>query len=135
MSDQESLILLVTPPGPEGEFDQTFMERSGHHVVVCHGPEPATLCPLLAGDGCEMVDDAHGIVFELDLDRPQHRAILHRYRQVVRPDVPIRAIVRPGQDIRYADQLAGVEVWAREPSVAELDGFVAEVEGADRAGL
>ena len=44
-----------------------------------------------------MVDSAHGIVFLLDLDRPQHRAILRRYREVVRADVPIRAVVKPGQ--------------------------------------
>jgi hypothetical protein len=29
----------------------------------------------------------------LDLDRPQHRAILRRYRDLARPEVPIRAIV------------------------------------------
>jgi len=33
---------------------------------------------------------------------------------------------------RYADLLADVEVWRREPSVADLDGFAREVEAADR---
>jgi hypothetical protein len=126
------MILIDVTPGAEGEFDRSFLERTGHEVVVCHGPDPSALCPLLAGAGCENVDGAHGIIFELDLDRPQHRAILQRYREVTRPDVPIRAVVRSGQRDRYGDLLAPFEVWEHEPTVAELDGFAAEVEAADR---
>ena len=37
------------------------------------GPITARLCPLLAGKGCRDFEDAHGVMFELDLDRPQHR--------------------------------------------------------------
>jgi hypothetical protein len=89
-------------------------------------------CPLLAGPGCELVDRAHGIVFVLDLDRLQHRSILERYRQVTLPSVPIRAVVRPGQRQQYADLLADFEVWEHEPNAADLDGFSAEVEAAER---
>lgn len=125
------VILLDVPPGGEGEFDASFLERTGHPVVVCHGPADH-LCPLLGGQACPKYDTAHGIVFELDLDRAQHRAILDRYRALSRPDLPIRVVVRPDQAARYRDTLAGVEVWAREPTVADLDGFAARVEAADR---
>lgn len=134
MNAPHGLILIDVSPGRGAEFDRAFLERAGHEVVVCHGPGHAKVCPILDGTGCESVDRAHGIVFELDLDREQHRAILQRYRQVTRPEVPIRAVVRPGQRERYAELVAEVEVWEREPTVAELDGFAAEVEAADRAG-
>lgn len=132
MDEQQGAILIDVTPGPDGEFDRSFLERVGHDVLVCHGPEKGQICPLLRGVGCENVDQAHGIVFALDLDVAQHRAILRRYRKVTPGDTPIRAVVRPGQRERYADLLADVEVWEGDPTAAELDGFAAEVEAADR---
>jgi hypothetical protein len=132
MNEPYGMILIDVTPGSEGEFDRSFLERTGHNVVMCHGPGHDALCPLLAGTGCEMVDQAHGIVFALDLDREQHRAILQRYREVTRPELPIRVVVRPGQREKYADLLTEFEVWEHEPTVAELDGFAASVDTADR---
>jgi hypothetical protein len=132
MNEPHGMILIDVTPGSGGEFDRSFLERTGHDVVVCHGPEHGGACPLLSGTGCEMVDRAHGIVFALDLDHEQHRAILQRYHEITRPEVPIRAVVRPGQRTKYADQLAAFDVWEHEPTVAELDGFAAGVEAADR---
>ncbi|MCZ7525873.1 MAG: hypothetical protein M5U14_05460 [Acidimicrobiia bacterium] len=130
--DAEGVILLDVVPGPDGEFDRSFLERVGHRVVVCHGPAHKQLCPILAGAGCVKAEGAHGIVFALDLDRAQHRAILRRYVETTREDVPIRVVVKPGQEERFANLLRDVEVWVGEPNVAELDGFAAEVESADR---
>jgi hypothetical protein len=127
----EGMILLDVTTGT-GEFDRDMLERLGHVVKVCHGPEHATLCPLLAGKGCDAFTQAHGVIFELDLDRPQHRAILRRYRELARADVPIRVITSGEQATRYARELRGIEVVAHEPTVADLDGFAAEVEAADR---
>jgi hypothetical protein len=126
--DDHGLILIDIGEGASATFDQRFLERNGHAVVVCHGPDHGTLCPILTATGCQSVTDAHGIIFVLDLDRPQHRAILARYRDVVRPEVPIRAAIRPGQRERYPELLDRVEVWEHEPTVADLDGFAAEVE-------
>ena len=78
-----------------------------------------------------MVEDAHGVIFQLDLDRPEHRDILSRYQEAIPDDVPIVAVVEPGQDKRYANLLAGVQVWVGEPSIAQLDGLAAETETAD----
>jgi len=72
------------------------------------------------------------VIFELDLDRPQHRAILQRYRECALDDVPIRAVTTAGHAMRYADELRGIEVLAHGSTVADLDGFAAEVEAADR---
>jgi hypothetical protein len=130
--DERGLILLDVPPGSEGEFDQTILEKLEHPVVVCHGPHQGELCPILAARGCPMVDAAHGIVFALDLDRPQHRAILDAYRAHRGGDMPIRVVVRKEQIERYGDLLEDFEIWRHDPSVAELDGFAAEVEAADR---
>lgn len=126
------VILLDVTPGDGQPFDQTWLERADHPVIVCHGPHEGALCPLLAGTGCAKFDAAHGIVFELDLDRPQHRAIVQRYRALGREDLPIRVVATPEQAERYRDELAGVEVWTHEPTVADLDGFAAEVEAGER---
>jgi len=126
--DAEGLILDVTPS--DGEFDRDFLEKLGHPVLICHGPEEGHLCPILKG-GCEMVNSAHGIVFQLDLDRPQHRAILKRYQEIVAEDVPLVVVIRDGQKEQYADLFERVHVWEGEPTAAELDGFAAEVEAAD----
>jgi hypothetical protein len=131
MNDKHGMILIDVAPGEAASFDQRFLERNGHEVVMCHGPDHGALCPILSKAGCHLVTDAHGIVFVLDLDRAQHRAILDRYCDVVRPEVPIRAVIRPGQGERYAKVLGRVEVWEHDPTAADLDGFSAAVDAAD----
>jgi hypothetical protein len=124
-------ILLDVASG-SGGYEQDLLERFGHPVRVCHGPEHGTVCPLLSGTTCDAFEDAHGVIFELDLDRPQHRAILRRYRELARPDVPIRAVVSAEQAERYRATLDGIEIYTHESTVADLDGFASEVEAADR---
>ncbi len=125
----DSPILFDLPEGIPSDAD--FLERLGHEVLVCHGPPAKTLCPILKGEGCSIVEAAHGIVFQLDLDRPQHRAILARYKEVVRDDVPIWVVARPDQAIRHSQLLAGLKVLSHSPVAGELDGLAAEVEAAD----
>jgi hypothetical protein len=124
-------VLLDAPSPTDVTFDVAFLERNDHPVIVCRGPAVGQLCPLLAEDRCAKYDAAHGVVFELDLDRPQHQAILQRYR-ARNPDIPIRVVVPSDQAGRFPDLLADVQVWEREPTVADLDGFAAEIEAADR---
>jgi hypothetical protein len=129
MKSQGPILIDVAT---SGRFESGLLERWGHAVNVCHGPGDDEICPILTNAGCAAVDGAHGIVFELDLDTPQHRAILARYVEVVRPEVPIRIVVTPEQAERYADLLTAVQVWTHQPNVAELDGFSAQVDAADR---
>jgi hypothetical protein len=133
MTDEDTagMILLDVSAGT-GDFDRSMLARFGHPVRMCHGPEHATLCPLLAGKGCADFAEAHGVIFELDLDRPQHRAIVQRYREIARPDVPIRVVTTAEQAERYAEELRGIEVLTHASTVADLDGFAAEVEAAAR---
>lgn len=126
------IILVDVPPGEDETFDASFLDKIGHPVRVCRGPAAEAVCPLVAGVECEKFDVAHGIVFELDLDRPQHRAIVERYRALAGPEMPIRVVVRAGQEERYREFLDQVQVWSHEPTVADLDGFAAEVEAVDR---
>jgi hypothetical protein len=130
---REGVVLLDVPEGG-GSFEHSILERFGHPVEVCNGPEPASLCPLLGGSGCTKFEHARGIVFELDLDRPQHRAILDRYQELASTDVPIRVVVQPGQRERYDSVLNNVQLWDHEPSVADLDGFAAQIESLERFG-
>jgi hypothetical protein len=131
---QGGVVLLDIGPGPDGEFDRSMLERLGHPVTVCSGPEEHALCPLVGGHGCQQYEEAHGIVFALDLERPEHRAILRSYRDMGPAELPIRVVCTPEQVGRFADVLRDVEVWDHEPTVADLDGFAAEVEAADRWG-
>ena len=126
---EQSLILDVTPG--DATFDTRFLQPLGHPVLVCHGPGEGNPCPIFHSE-CSKVSDAHGIVFQLDLDRPQHREILRRYQEVVADDIPILASVKPGQDEAYRDLLAGVYVVVGEPGAADLDGFAARVEASDK---
>jgi hypothetical protein len=132
MEDNQGTVLLDVSPGSAGEFDRLSLERMGHPVVVCHGPS-GDGCPLVGGRGCQKFEAAHGVVFKFDLGRVEHREILRSYQHLARPDTPIRVLVTPEESERYADLLSGVETWTHEPNVADLDGFAAEVEAADRA--
>ena len=126
------VVLLDVSPGSGEEFERSFLEKVGHPALVCHGPHEGQLCPLLAGKGCAKFEAAHGIVFELDLDTPQHRAIVKRYQKLAQEGMPIRVVATPEQADRYREALDGVEVWTHLPTAADLDGFAAEVEAADR---
>ena len=125
------LILDVTPGDHEG-FERHLLEGMGHRVEVCHGPGGHDGCPLLEEGTCDLVEKAHGVVFKLDLDRPYHRRILDRYRTVLGSVVPIAVALEPGQDQEYADHLDGLYLWNHQPTAADLDGFAALVEAADR---
>jgi len=127
----KSVILVDIPEG--ASIDTKLLEGLGHSVVVCHGPAHGTLCPILSGAGCTVAEGAHGVVFHLDLDRAQHRAILAKYKEQLREDVPIRVVTTPEQAVTYAPLLSGVQTWTKEPAAGDLDGFAAEVEAADRS--
>ena len=124
-----SYILFDLPKG-DTPVDGHFLEGLGHPVEVCHGPAHE-VCPLLTGMGCPLAEDAHGIVFEFDLDRPEHREILEKYKTALRSDVPIRVAVPPDQIARYSDLLKGLKVWDHEPVAGDLDALAAEAEAAD----
>lgn len=130
MADQ-GRILLDSPPDLDPAPVIDFLSRLDYPVDVCHGPAHGELCPILAGEGCDKVAHATGIIFHLDLERPQHRAILREYQRQVPPDIPIRVVVQPGQERTYADLLRGLMVWDHSPSPADLDGFAAMVEASE----
>jgi hypothetical protein len=46
--------------------------------------------------------------------------------------VPIRVVTSSEQATRHARELRGIEVITHSSTVADLDGFAAEVEAADR---
>jgi hypothetical protein len=129
----EKYILFDIPRGEE-PVDGAFLEGLGHRVMVCHGPDAGHLCPILSGEGCELAEGAEGIVFELDLERTQHRAILSRYKDSLRSDLPIRIVVRPDQRAKYSHLLNGLKVLDHVPVAGDLDALAAEVEAAETFG-
>jgi hypothetical protein len=133
MEPTPALIHFDVPHGDD-EAHARLMDRLGHPATVCHGPSEDSLCPILAEEGhCPLIDAAHGVVFEFDLDDGTHREILNRYLEVIDRDVPVRVIVAPDVYERHKEMLVGVDVWTHEPTAGELDGFAALVEAADAA--
>ena len=127
----EDYILFDMPSGAD-PADRRFLEQLGHRVMVCPGPAEGTICPILKGESCELAEGAQGVVFELDLDRAQHRAILTRYKESLRSDVPIRVVVPPDQVNKYPDVVKGLKVLTHPPVAGDLDALAAEAEAADR---
>ena len=127
----ESYILFDIPDGKEPDGKE-FLEGLGHRVMVCGGPEPRQLCPILKGERCRLAEDAAGVVFELDLDRPQHRAILARYRDKLSSDIPLHVVASSDQVDKYGDLLKGLKVWRSSPRAGDLDAVAAEVEAVNR---
>jgi len=129
MNDESPI--LIDSPG-DVTFDREFLEKQGHPVLTCGGPGEKGRCPILEGEHCDKLDAAHGVIFELDLDRERHRLVLERYLEILPEGMPLQVMVKPGQHERYADLLDRVPTWAHEPSAGELDGFAAQVESVDR---
>lgn len=132
MKDKGEILIDVVDAG-YGEFAADFIGTTGHPTTVCHGPGESHPCPVLEGAHCEHLENAHGVVFQFDLDNPVIREILQKYKETVPLEIPVRVVVTDEQRERYADLLEGFQVWRREPTVADLDGFAAEVEAADFA--
>ena len=119
------LILDVNPDPAALEWEQEWLTRSGLPVVTCCGPETQGGCPLLQNRRCPKIDGADGVIFQLDLDRPEHRGILSAYTREL--EVPIRVVALAAQQGRWADLLQSVELFTPPVGPAKLDAFAAEV--------
>ena len=126
-------VLLVVPEDAD-DFTASILEKLEHGVITCHGPTGRRHCPLVHGQGCAWFNEAHGIVFALDLRLPEHAAIVRHYEDLAASagrDLPIRVIVPAGSDA--PTHLGDVPTWYGDPTVAQLDGFAALVEATDRS--
>ncbi len=122
--------VLFDVPGGSEPADRQFLEDMGHRVMVCGGPVQGQLCPILSGEGCELAEGADGIVFELDLERPQHRSILREYKTSLRSDLPMRVVVPREQWADHRELLAGLKILPHTPAAGDLDGLAAEIAAA-----
>jgi len=121
----EPVVLDVNPDPNELAWEQEWLERLDLPVITCSGPHQVGACPLLQGQPCGKVEKADGILFQLDLDREDHREILRIYTETL--DVPIRVVVTTEQQRAYPDLLHNVEVFTPPVGPAALDAFASEV--------
>ena len=124
----EPVILDVNPDPDELAWEQEWLGRLELPVIPCRGPHAVGACPLLQGKACGKVDRADGILFQLDLDREDHREILRIYAEAL--EVPIRAVVTERQQRAYPELLHNVEVFTPPVGPSALDAFAAEVTSA-----
>ncbi len=132
MADKGDILIDVVDED-YGAFAQSFIEKAGHTATVCSGPTRTHPCPVLQGNHCEHLEGAAGVVFQFDLDDPIYRRLLEVYKDSVPSHLPLRVVVSEEQQKKYANLLRGVDVWVKEPSISELDGFSAEVESASQS--
>jgi hypothetical protein len=119
-------VVLDVNPNPESlDWEQEWLTRTGLPVIRCCGPEVQGGCPILDNGRCRKSHEADGVIFQLDLDRPEHRRILRKYiRQLY---VPIRVVATPEQEKRWAHLLQFVEIFNPPIGPAKLDAFAAEI--------
>jgi hypothetical protein len=119
-------VILDVNPHPEAlEWEQEWLTRMGFPVIPCCGPERQGGCPILGNGRCKRIDEADGVIFQLDLDRAEHRRILTQYiRQLY---VPIRVVATRDQQARWAHLLQFVKVFNPPVGRGTLDAFTAEV--------
>lgn len=130
------VILIDSPDETSLEEEAKFYRDLGHPVEMCMGPESREDgCPLLTGRPCPLVENADGVIFQLNLDVPENRQVLAKYISYFDDlGVPVRVVVTEEQKQRWAKLLNLVEVWTTPVTVDKLDGFSAEVEsGWERA--
>jgi len=123
---RKSVILDVNPDPDALYWEEDWLERQDVDVVRCGGPHAPGACPLLRGKACGKIVKADGILFQLNLERPDHRQILKTYSEIL--DIPIRAVVSEVDRDRYRALLTEVEVVTPPMGPAALDAFAAEVE-------
>jgi len=128
---REGHVLLDALAGQGERFDVSFLERNLHPVTVCHGPTAGRVGPLLGGDDASCTTPptascSNSTWIAASIGRSWSATAK------LKPDIPIRVVVRAGQAERHAAALAGVPAWRHDPTAADLDGFAAEVEAADR---
>lgn len=120
-------VLLDVNPEPAAlDWEQDFLSRIETSVITCRGPEREGGCPLLRREPCAKLEAADGVLFQLNLDRAEHRRILAQYERLL--DLPIRVVVSPEQKLRWAHLLENVEVFTPPIGPAKLDALAAEVE-------
>jgi hypothetical protein len=123
---KKPMILDVNPDPDALDWEEDLLARFDISTIGCCGPDARGGCPLLSNQPCAKIDAADGVLFQLDLDRFEHRRILTKYMQQL--SVPIRVVVTQEQRERWARFLAPVEVFVPPIGPAKLDALAAEVE-------
>lgn len=127
--EKTPVILIDNPDQKSMEREADFYRKLGHPVELCIGPGKELGCPLIRGEQCALVENADGVIFQLDLDVAENRRVLSKYITYFDElGVPIRVVVTPEQKLRWAKLLSLVEVWTTPVTVGKLDGFSSEVE-------
>ena len=119
------VILDVNPDPDDLAWEQDFLKRLDIPVHSCRGPKDPGGCPILRNERCMKIEGVDGVLFQLNLDRGDHREILGKYLQIL--DVPIRVVVTPEQKERWAGLVGMVETFEAPVGPAKMDAFAAEV--------
>ena len=127
----ETLDTVLVDCRSELSWETDLLRQRGHDVVYCPGSPLGASCPILGGDFCAKVAAASGVIFDLDLDRAEHRAILAKYRGLLGPEIPIRVLIREDQVAAYPELFEPVQMWIERPTPADVIEFAAALESIE----
>jgi hypothetical protein len=104
-------VLIENPDMGAGFAAERVLQDAGYEVAVCGGPDrlPDHECPLVHDGRCGLSEGADAIVHSLNLDRPEHAAVLRALRDRL-PDVPIVVEVPAPAMVRHEALLSTCRV-------------------------
>lgn len=98
-------IIIESRRWSAAEAQAEALQAAGMDPIVCTGPtDHGGACPLLVGETCPVVADADAVVYDLDLDRDDDRAVL---RSLVHDHAGLPVITERShaESHRHADDL------------------------------
>ncbi|HEU4673697.1 MAG TPA: hypothetical protein VFS32_12440 [Candidatus Limnocylindrales bacterium] len=107
------------------------LRRRGYEVRQCSGPT-ANRCPILAGNPCELADEADVLVYDAFAsgDTEGARRLIEGLRRL-HPDVPV-VLTTPGLELEWMDEadLGRVVALSGQPTGERLDQAITQALGA-----
>jgi len=109
--DWRARVLVENADRSVGYATQKLLIDEAFDVQYCGGPDllRRQRCPLVTEGRCALVDGADVVVHSLNLDRPDHAAVLRRMREL-HPDTPVVVEVPTPVLEKHADLLDGFTI-------------------------
>lgn len=111
MTARPHRVVIENADPASREAERRALRARGLDVVDCGGPRDLGVagCPVVTSGRCSLVEHADVVLFDLDLDNEDDRAVLAAMR-AAHPDVPVVLEVPTAKARRHAGVLAGLTV-------------------------
>jgi hypothetical protein len=123
--DWRARVLVENADSGVGFAMQELLKNAAFDVQYCGGPDRLRghRCPLVTEGRCSLVEGADVVVHSLNLDRPDHAAVLQGIRDL-HPDTPVVVEVPTPVMEKHADLLDGFTIVPMPATRAALTNAV-----------